>query len=544
MDPSNLQAFNERLNQWIAQQGFWFQLRYSMSAGGGFSTLVYHAMRIAFRLFLVVCVIAAGFGYFLIKRVQKPAYKSWMTTTLAQQVGATGARIDGFSRTQGQLDIRRLACIGGPDAFFTKLDAYNVRCRMGLLDSFTGIWQAGPLAARQLVIEVKAGANDPDLAARAGKALFREYPTFDFPSIESGDTTIRWGYSPRTFGSIEHSHFNAQRTDGAWHFQFRGGTFSQNWLQGLEIEELKAVCDASGLRIEKGILRSGEGTVILEGVSVTGGEQPVVKGSLQMDRVPLESLLPKRLQGLMEGTISGRFKIGGSTNSSDGMAFTGEVTLGAQDSIVLRDRLYLLRALQVVDGGVNGFRKVQFREGSFSLRSGADKLQVEHVKLKAGDVMTLEGAFRVRPPTQAEVNAAANLRNEDELAPLFSKEGIAEEVSQDEITIQKAAEASGRSAKAPTTGENEFFESFDFFDRERELQRRIAEMQMKSLRYEGGFQITLPSSAFVRAPELRAAYPPDSSTDRISLNVPIKGSIDEITLQQSQELYEKGRRSE
>ncbi|HEY8961246.1 MAG TPA: hypothetical protein VIM57_03510, partial [Luteolibacter sp.] len=440
MDPSNLQAFNERLNQWIAQQGFWFQLRYSMSAGGGLSTLFYHAMRIAFRLFLVVCLIAAGFGYFLVKRVQRPAFKARMTTELARQVGASGARIDGFSRIQGQLDIRRLACIGGPDAFFSKLDAYNVRCRMGLLDSFTGIWNAGPLAARQLVIEVKAGANDADLAARAGNALFREYPTFSFPSIESVDTTIRWGYSSRTFGSIEHSQFNAQRIDNAWHFQFHGGTFSQNWLQGLEIVELKAVCDAAGLRIEKGVLRSGDGTVILEGVSVSGGEQPVVKGSLEVNRLPLESVLPKRLLGLMEGTISGRFKVGGSTNSSEGMVFTGDVTLGAEDSIILRDRLYLLRALQVVDGGVNGFRKVQFREGSFSFRAGADKLEVEHVKLKAGDAMTLEGAFRARPPTQAEVAAAANLRNEDDLAPLFSKEGVAEDTRRDEITIQKAAE--------------------------------------------------------------------------------------------------------
>jgi hypothetical protein len=543
MDPSNLQAFSERLNQWIAQQGFWFQLRYSMSAGGGFATLAYHAMRIMFRLFLVLCLAAVGFGYFLVKRVEKPAFKARMTTQLAQQIGASGARIDGFRRTQGQLDIRRLACLGGQDAFFTKLEAYNVRCRMGLLDSFAGVWKAGPLAAQELVIEVKAGADDPNLAARAGKALFREYPTFTFPSLESGNTTIRWGYSPRTFGSIEHSRFNAQRVEDAWHFQFRGGKFSQNWLQGLEIEELKAVCDASGLRIEKGVLRSGKGTVILEGVSVSGGEQPVVKGLVQMEHVPLESLLPKRLHGLMEGAISGSFRVGGSTNSNEGITFAGEATLGEEDAIVLRDRLYLLRALQVVDGGVNGFRKVQFNEGSFSIRTGADKLELEHVTLKAEEVMTLEGALRVRPPTQEEVNAATNLRNADDLAPLFSKEGVAEEVAKDEMSIQKAAEAAKRTANQASE-ENEFFESFQLLDRERELQRRIAEAQLKSLRYEGGFRITLPSSAFVRAPELRAAYPPDAATDRISLNVPIKGDIDELTLEQSQELYEKGRRAE
>ena len=34
METEQLQNFNERLSQWVANQGFWFQVRYSMSGTG------------------------------------------------------------------------------------------------------------------------------------------------------------------------------------------------------------------------------------------------------------------------------------------------------------------------------------------------------------------------------------------------------------------------------------------------------------------------------------------------------------------------------
>jgi len=555
MDSNNIRSFNERLSQWIAQQGFWFQLRHSRASGSGLSTVTYHLFRMAFRMLLVLLLAVVGFWWFLVKRVETQEFKRWMTRSFSEQMGASEARIDGFRRTQGRLDITRLGCVGGPDAFFTKLDAANVRCRMGLLDSFHGVWEAGPLAARQLTVEVKAGADDPELAKRAGEALFRRYPKFSFPSVESDDTTVRWGYSPRTYGLIEHSRLSSQRLDGAWNLQFRGGWFTQNWLSRLEIVELTAVCDANGMRIERGVLKSQDGTIELIGVKVGNGEQPEVTGTLKFTHVPLETLLPKRLQGVLEGNISGQFQLHGSTNSGDGIGFDGLVTLADDDAIVLRDRIYLLRALQVVDGGVNGFRKVVFREGSFAMRTLAGKLELRDVKLKADEVMTLAGGLLVRLPTQAEVDAGLTLkRGEGDLAPLFAKEAVSGDEGmlpsghkEGEVNLKQAAlaQSGGNRGKAgEERTEGDFYERLGFLDSDRRLQQRAAELLLKDLRYEGGFRITLPASAFTRAPELNAQYPVDPSTGRVSLDVPVQGGIDEITLQQAEALYEKGRRKD
>jgi hypothetical protein len=268
--------------------------------------------------------------------------------------------------------------------------------------------------------------------------------------------------------------------------------------------------------------------------------------------VPLETLLPKRMQGVVEGEISGQFKLRGSTNSNDGIGFEGRVVLEDGDTIVLRDRLYLLRALQVVDGGVNGFRKVVFREGSFDMSSLAGMMEVRNADLKADEAMTLQGRLLVRPPTQEEVDAAlAGRRAEGDLAPLFAKESVADEEAivpksqGSDVTLKKAALAQNRTdrdKKSETAGDGDFFEHFEFLDNSRQMQLRAAELLQRNLQYEGGFRITLPASAFVRAPELRDQYPPDTTTGRISLDVPVKGGLDEITLTQAEELYEKGRR--
>ena len=50
MESEQSQNFNERLSQWVANQGFWFQVRYSMSGSGMKGRAMFHLLRIGFRL--------------------------------------------------------------------------------------------------------------------------------------------------------------------------------------------------------------------------------------------------------------------------------------------------------------------------------------------------------------------------------------------------------------------------------------------------------------------------------------------------------------
>ena len=46
MEPQQLQDFNERLSQWISNQGFWFQVRYSIAGSGVKGRLLFHFLKI------------------------------------------------------------------------------------------------------------------------------------------------------------------------------------------------------------------------------------------------------------------------------------------------------------------------------------------------------------------------------------------------------------------------------------------------------------------------------------------------------------------
>jgi hypothetical protein len=165
------------------------------------------------------------------------------------------------------------------------------------------------------------------------------------------------------------------------------------------------------------------------------------------------------------------------------------------------------------------------------------------------------GGLLVRPPTQAEVDAGLTLKRDGgDLAPLFAKEGVSGDEGmlpsghkEGEVNLKQAAlaQSGGNRGKAgEERTEGDFYERLGFLDNDRRLQQRAAELLLKELRYEGGFRITLPASAFTRAPELNALHPVDPVTGRVTLDVPVQGGIDEITLQQAEALYEKGRRKD
>ena len=91
-------------------------------------------------------------------------------------------------------------------------------------------------------------------------------------------------------------------------------------------------------------------------------------------------------------------------------------------------------------------------------------------------------------------------------------------------------------------------ESLSLFDRlsisfeMRRLQSQAAERMSRMLQYEGMFRITIPNDAFERAPQLRQLYPVDTKSNRISMRVPMKGNLYELTLKQAEDIYQQGRR--
>ncbi|WP_193211971.1 hypothetical protein [Luteolibacter marinus] len=539
MEADQTQSFNQKLSQWIASQGFWFQLRHSMSGGGGWAMTFNHLLRLAFKVAMALAVAAGGFSIYLVQRVKSEGFADSLSASLADGLAASEAKVKDFSRNQGEVQLRRVGAEGGEEAFFRSLDAGNVRFKMGLLDGMTGVWEAGTIQAKWLEINVKAGANSAEEAAATGMSFFRQWPSFKFSSIEVDEASIRWGFSQRTAGKIEKSRMVAVRSPDGWRLVFRGGTFSQNWLKDLELKELVVECGRDGVRVTKGDFEKDGGVVKFKDLKIRGGEQPVVSGKVDLMRVPLEGMLPEAVRPFIEGIVSGEFVLSGSTNSLEGIQLEGDVTMGGGNLISLRDRIELLRTLSTVDL-FNNYRKVDIDRGSFHLKTGGGAMELTRVDLRAGELMTLAGRLHVRFPKDEEVAGSLKSSLNGQFAPVFDPElsaGQGTKGSSGEIAPEKDAASGGEDAKDMAIFTRRTKEKVEDMLLQEEMARRA-----QALQCDGGMTITIPGDAFDRSEVLRESFPVDPATGRVPIDVPLQGPLFELTRRQSEEILDLGAR--
>lgn len=544
----NLENFKERLSQWVASQGFWFQLRYSMSGSGMKGRAVFHLFRLCFRFLVFMLVVAIGLLVYLVKRADSEKFAEDIRSGLQSSLAAGELEMRGVQRVQGQLDISRLAAEGGESTFYDSMEARNIRMRMDLIDGLVGVWNPGNIFIAKLEADLKAGTDDDKLANELGKVIFSKSPTFNISSIEIANATLHWGYSDQTRGSILNSEMRLQRTETGWRLSFRKGIFRQNWLRRLEIVDLVVLVEPGGLLFERAEFKQGRGTAEFPGLKITAGSRPQVDGIVKIRNLELAHLLPPALLNFLDGSLSGDFRVSGSTNTNEGVSFQGRVILDGQDSIALRDRFHVLKALSVVDYSRN-YRRVVFSTGAFQIRTQRGGMSLSEIDVQDGDLFTMRGQLAVRLPTQQEVDLAIQQGTGLDSSPLFISEdeiaeaGALQAGGTDDFTLSRAAQEAQRIQDGRQSAD-----SLSLFDRLglgvelRRLQVQAAERISRMLRYEGRLSITLPADAFERAPILAGMYPVDPATRRVPMTVPILGHLYELTLLQAEDIYQKGQR--
>lgn len=546
MEYEQSQNFNERLSQWVANQGFWFQVRYSISGSGTTGTAMFHLLRMGARLLVFLLVVALGFGVYLIKRSGSEGYREEFRTTLKEGLSASEVDFRGFSVERGQFSINSLFGKGGSETFFSSLEARNIRGQIDILPLKGRTWDPGTISISKLDLEIRAGADDPESAEMISKALFRQFPDTQLTNFEVANASIRWGYSERTRGSISNSVMKIQRKDGTMRVSFQGGTFSQNWLRKLDIVGLVITCDPDGLKFDRAEFRRDQGTVEFTGLTVAGGERPKVSGTAKIRTLNFENILPLALRNFVEGSMSGDFEVFGSSNTSEGIGFEGLVKLDGPDVITLRDRIYIFKALSVADY-VRNYHRTDFRSGSFQVKSGSGGVTLSEVKLKTDDMLSLEGELRARLPTAEETRIALEQGSASGGRPLFVGEDAEPELGNeksddDNFSLRRASIESRRTGQSNDKGKGSTLSTFDDLAKMRQFEEQAAERQSRTLRYEGSMVITLPGDAFAHAEQLASSFPVDPASGRIPMRVPLEGTIYELTLKQAEEIYQKGAR--
>ena len=539
-----LESFDERLSQWISSQGFWFQVRYSMSGQGMQGRLAFHLLNIAFRLLVFLLICSVGIWIYLEKRTESAHFVMGFKKSLTEAVSASEVEMRGFQRLQGQMELSRFAAEGDNRTFFSTLEARNIRCKMGLLDGLMGAWRPGIIAVAKLDVDFRAGADDAESAAMMSKVFFSDPEKVEIRAFDIAEANIRWGYSERTQGSIESTSIKMQRVNNSWRMILKGGYLSQNWINRVEVVEMIVVCTPEEIFFEKADLKQGAGTIDLAGLRIKTGERPELDGVAKIRNIAIENITPLSTRSYLEGSISGDFRVFGSTNSPDGIGFVGQVVLDGSDVISLRERIHLLKALSVVDYSRN-YHRVDFREGSLQLRTIGGGLELSEVNLKADDLFTLEGAMKVRLPTQKESDDAIAKGEGDAgsvLADVADEAFVSKSLAQrneEDITLKRATQVLERAGGGGVRDESgSLFDRLSSNAELRKLQQQASERMSRMLRYEGSFKITIPSDAFERASRLQLEYPQDASIGRVPIIVPVQGYLYEVTLKQADDIYE------
>ena len=544
MITQKLDTFDERLSQWVSSQGFWFQVRYSMSGKGMKGRLMFHLVNLMFRFLFFLLICAAGLWIYLEKRTESATFMRDFRESLKTGLAASEVEMRGFQRLQGQMELSRFAAEGGSDTFYSTLEARNIRCKMGLLDGLVGIWRPGIVAVSKLDMDLRAGADDAESAAKIAKAFFANPQKVELRSFDIAEANLRWGYSERTQGSIDSTSIKMQRVNDVWRLILKGGYLSQNWLNRVEIVEMIVVCSPEEIFFEKAILKQGGGSIDMTGLRVVTGERPKIEGVLKIQNIGIDQIIPPATRNYIEGTLSGDFKVFGSTNSPEGIGFEGQVLLDGKDTITLRDKVHLLKALSVVDYSRN-YHRVDFREGGFQLRTINGGLELSEVNMKCEELLTLEGSMKVRLPTQKEIDEMVAKSDSSSGSVIFDSEDdafISKSVAQKEadITLKKAAEeASKKWSEGGERGEGaSLFDRLSSNNELRQLRNQASERMSRMLRYEGMFRITLPKDAFERAARLQREYPVDSAIERVPIMVPVIGNLYDVTLKQAEDVYQ------
>lgn len=535
-DSEQWQNFNERLSHWISKQGIWFQFRHSLPIGDRNGNYISHFVHRILR-FGLFSIIAALLWVGVVKLTGEERFREMVLKSLQEKFSAKEIEMGSMSRARGKFTIGRLALIDEENSFFRGLELSNLICQRDFFVDFGKTWRPGIVQISKVNLLLRAGADTDEGADAIGNVLFQDLGDLRPEAIRVANMSMKWGYTESSRGSVTGSQMKAVPTADGWRLSFRGGTFSQNWLKNLQIQELDVLITRKGILFEKAIFTKNEGSLVFDQLEIKSGQRPLVSGHMKMKGLDISGMVPMAARAYIEGRISGEFTISGSTNSTDGVGFDGVVELDKGDVITLRDKIPMLRALSVVDAN-RTYHRVDFRTGSFRLEMKGKGLEISDIKLFADDTMSLFGGIVVRKPKSDEELVL------DDGSEFFGRLTAADESIEDvNLSLREAKELANKNNMGfQEDGNKSLFEKLAALRASNRLREFESEKLSRSYRYEGEVNVTLMKTTFDRVPELKQAYPQTSGGGRIVIPVPIKGLLYEVTSELADIIYDKAKK--
>lgn len=510
MDKERLEEYQNRVAEWIGEQGIIFQLRYAGIVGNYGIAKQFGNLLVKLAVFIVAVIGIASF--FLNRHFGTDHYRKNLSAQMSEVLGADEIEVGDFNRARGQGTFREIELSGSSDSFFIEGSMEMMTAPFTFLSGFSERWQPSDLSITRASFQLKAGGEEEEMEA-AFRAILETFEHQKLKAVTVEKLDIDWGYSKLTYGAIQGSHFRASFVDDRWEVNLKGGKFSQNWLQQLDLVEAQLIVTSTGVEVESLNLKMNEGTLNLSGFIGGTLGMPEFDLSGQMKSIsfgPLIQLSSVRVRDFLSGTISGELKITGSTNRR--IITTGQVTLEDADMVTMREKLEILKTMSVLD--INrSYRRVDFDEGSFEFKTSGGGLEINEVNLRAGNLMKLRGGLLSYLPSQKEAAEALGIVLTDgfgnSLESDLTDESAAQTLENDRMTLKRVT--NGGKVNDFTLDVGAISQSGDVDGNlsPKELEDQRLRYEMNVHRVQANLALGIRDNAVVNYRSLKQLYPRD-----------------------------------
>ena len=506
VDQQRLNEYQSKVSDWIGRQGVLFQIRYARTVGA--VTLGRHLSGLTLKLVLFL-VVAGVCGFFVLNRhFDSPGYGEKVAGQVANALGAGEIEVTGFSRNFGKGDFQFLELKGGEESFFYEAKFEKLRGEFSFLTGVTDSWRPSAISIKKADLRLKAGGSEDEMKL-GFSSIIESLKGQGISQIKIEDCSFSWGYSKLTFGMVRNSDFRAVLHEGIWEVELSGGTFQQNWLGPLAIKSADLKIGMGGIKIESLNLESNGGEADLKG-SISGPvNMPTFDLAGGFNSLPIEKLI--KINGVstreyIEGRISGDLKIGGSSNRQ--VELSGQVKLDEKDSVTIRERWSLLRALSILDNE-RTYLRIDFNQGGFAFSTGGGGIEVSEINLNAGNKARLLGSFKTRLPTQAEAAETLGIKLTNNFSLDYTDSSAAQELENDRMRIDSRDDELGFGVDIERSIDDGELEVPKAQLSVKELEALRMRQEMEVHRILGDLKLAVPASSFNSSKALLEIYPKD-----------------------------------
>ncbi len=432
MSQDTISSFDHKLERWVSKQGLFFLLLH----GSGKGSLMAKLIAILIRLVILALIALIAVWFLLKNKIETDGFKDDVTQQISKGMNASNVEISSISRVNGgvlssDMLISNLKLGETEKSFFKdwKTTEYEVNADgskndvevhhsaslsgvnvspLNISDSYFNVWNARNVKINSMDIKLKTGANTDAEAQEAYASIFKKYDSLKLSFINVVDGTIRWGNSAKTAGEIKNADFEILRKEESWEIGITGGTLSYAWLQGVNILQMKVICNASGkIEFNQAYVKVGEGVLAFSG-EINVLATPEVEGLYEFSKINISDFIGTEYERYISGKINGKGSYRGTLNSAEGITYETSITLSENESdspevadsvLVIKGREFeLLDVVQTIDL-IRGYSNLRAYEGDITIKheplAGETKFNLNEVRAGAGGLILMDGAFQL-----------------------------------------------------------------------------------------------------------------------------------------------------